>query len=96
MTYQFNKTFTKEEFSDGDVMIYDTANETMHILNKTAAWVLELVQQFELPKAKETFISSILTGENNEISPAEIETDFDSLVEDMEEKWIIVSGNTAG
>ena len=46
MKFGRNMSFSAEEFSDGEVLLYDDVSEVYHILNSTAAQALTILEKY--------------------------------------------------
>lgn len=91
MKYLCNPTMKKEEFPDGDLLIYDDSNEVYHVLNKTAHEILYLLENEKYEIAKEKYLSK---RKEDNIIVSEIEEDFDDVLKMLLNKNIIfVEGN---
>ena len=87
MKYLFNFMMKKEEFPDGDLLIYDDSNETYHVLNKTAHKILRLLENEEYEIAKALFLSN---RKENDIETSAMEEDFDNVLNQLLCKSIVL------
>lgn len=62
-----NLKFSIENFSDGEVMLYDNNGEIYHILNNTAAYVLSIIERDSNEVARNEYVSWVVRtfGEPN-------------------------------
>ena len=88
--YVFNTKFQREAFSDGDVMIHNMENQTVHILNPTTMIVLDLILRHDMPEALSGFLSHF-SGDPSAPEPAVMESDFAAAVEALKEKEIVLA-----
>lgn len=95
--YIINSNIQKEVFPDGDIMIYDALTETIHILNQSAALMLELIQLNDLDTARQKFVINYWDENSDIMHKNEMELEFDHIIEDFVKKGILTHeyGNTA-
>lgn len=86
MKYLCNSMMKKEEFPDGDLLIYDDLNETYHILNKTAHEILNLLENEECEIAKALFLSN---RKESNVETSVMEEDFNNVLNLLLAKSII-------
>ncbi|MBQ8175046.1 MAG: hypothetical protein IJ009_06560 [Clostridia bacterium] len=93
MKWMQNEAFLAEEFSDGELLLYDAEREVYHILNSSATKAFRLIVANGYDRAK-----GVYTAWVRQIAPnlsAEIAAeDFDGIFHDLTEKAIILQGNT--
>lgn len=89
-----SKSVEIEEFTDGEIAVYDSDNEIIHIFNETAARILKLLMLDSVDVAREQFINSVLLS-NNSITVDELSRDFQAIVDELTEKKIFEHGNAA-
>ena len=77
MRYVLNNSMKKEEFPDGDLLVYDTLSETFHILNKTAAEILRLLENDNYEVAKAKYFN---TNKDVDTIDLKIKEDFDNVL----------------
>ena len=46
MKFERNMSFSAEEFSDGEVLLYDDVSEVYHLLNSTAAHAVTILDKY--------------------------------------------------
>lgn len=93
MKFERNMSFSAEEFSDGEVLLYDDVSEVYHILNSTAAQVLTILEKYGYEESKKHYVKwakQTFDGIQNE----SLEEDYDILIRDLLDKRIIIIGNT--
>lgn len=88
-----NLKFSIENFSDGEVMLYDNNGEIYHILNNTAAYVLSIIERDSNEVARNEYVSWVVRT-FGETDIAVLEKDYDDLIEDLLQKDILIIGNT--
>lgn len=87
MKYALRESIQIDTFSDGEAVVYDQANEMIHVLNTTAALVLKtLIEIDEDPLG--TFIQNILNNDPD-VSESVIEKDFQNMVNSFIEAELI-------
>ena len=93
MKLRRNLNFLIENFSDGEVMLYDNKGEIYHILNNTAAYVLSIIECGSYEEARSEYISWVART-FGETDAAALEEDYDDLIKDLIQKDILIIGNT--
>ena len=56
MKFERNMWFSVEEFSDGEVLLYDYVSEVYHILNSTAAHALTILDMYGYKESKKHYV----------------------------------------
>lgn len=56
MKFERNMSFSAEEFSDGEVLLYDDVSEVYHILNSTAAHALTILDKYGYEEWKKHYV----------------------------------------
>lgn len=93
MKLERNMNYSVEEFSDGEVILYDDFSEVYHILNSTAAHALAILEKHGYEESKVLYVNwakqtfGVLQDEL-------LEEDYDILVKDLIDKKILLLGNT--
>lgn len=93
MKLRRNIKFSIENFSDGEVMLYDNNGEIYHILNNTAAYVLSIIERDSYEEARSEYVSWVART-FGETDTAVLEKDYDNLIKDLLQKDILIIGNT--
>lgn len=75
-------------FSDGEMVVYDQINEVIHVMNITAALILNLIIDGE-EELFDVFVNKILKDCPN-VSIEKLEEDFQNIINDFLESQIIV------
>ena len=57
MKFERNMSFSAEEFSDGEVLLYDDVPEVYHILNSTAAHALTILDKYGYEESKKIMLN---------------------------------------
>ena len=87
MKYALRENIQIDTFSDGEAVVYDQANEMIHILNTTAALVLKtLIEIDEDPLG--AFIQNVLNNDPD-VSESVLEKDFQNMVDSFIEAELI-------
>ena len=56
MKFERNMSFSAEEFSDGEVLLYDDVSEVYHILNSTAGQALTILEKHGYEESKKHYV----------------------------------------
>lgn len=87
--YYFNPNLIKDNFDDGEIMIYNNFTGEIHILNSTAEQILNLIlDSGDLLANKKIFVSQYLK-QYPQLDSVTLEEDFDVTLKVLLEKDII-------
>lgn len=87
--YYLNTNLIKDQFDDGEIMLYNNLTDEIHILNLTAYKILNLLlDNDDIITVKNTFVLECLNN-NPEMCSVEVEEDFDATTELLFKKGII-------
>lgn len=85
-----NSKMQLEEFSDGEIIIYDTENEIVHILNNSAATVLQLITNNQSMDCENLYIKKI-KSEYGDIDESVLRNDYKKACIDIVSKDIVTN-----
>ena len=88
MKYILKNRIQIDCFSDGEMVVYDQANGITHVLNITAALILNLIAE-EKENPFESFVKRI-HKENDTIPIAKLKKDYQNIVKAFIEANIVV------
>ena len=93
MKLERNTNYSVEEFSDGEVLLYDGVSEMYHILNSTAAHALSILEKHWNEESKELYVNWAKQTFGN-LQDELLEEDYDILIKDLIDKKVLLLGNT--
>ena len=76
MKFERNMSFSAEEFSDGEVLLYDDVSEVYHILNSTAAHALTILDKYGYEESKKYYVKWAMQT-FGDIQNESLEEDYD-------------------
>lgn len=76
MKFERNMSFSAEEFSDGEVLLYDDVSEVYHILNSTAAQALTILDKYGYEESKKHYVK-LAKQTFGDIQNESLEEDYD-------------------
>ena len=89
MKYVLRDNMQVDCFSDGEMVVYDQIGETTHVLNATAAMILQLIIDNE-ENPLDLFVEKIQKGCTN-VSVTKLEEDFQKMIGDFLKSKIITT-----
>lgn len=93
MKFERNMSFSVEEFSDGEVLLYDGVSEVYHILNSTAAYALNILEKHGYEESKALYVNWAKQT-FGDLQNETLEEDYEMLIKELLDKRVLISGNT--